>query len=135
MLGAYVEELLGVARRYGLRYVHLAGHGFGAAVALEAAIALDGGSGSGSGQHSGRRPPRHSSPRLLSLALLSPAIDLPQWRLDAAYAESVLGDFSFTRSLHFLNSWGGQKERTEGLLVVAHSHIAQIKKLPLPSTL
>ena len=96
VLGVYVEELLGVARRYGLRYVHLAGHGFGAAVALEAAIALDGGSGSGSGQHSGRRPPRHSSPRLLSLALLSPAIDLPQWRLDAAYAESVLGDFSFT---------------------------------------
>ena len=89
VLGAYVGELLGVARRYGLRYVHLAGHGFGAAVALEAAIALDGSSGSGSGQHSGR---------LLSLALLSPFIHLPQWRLDAAYAESVLGDLRTLRS-------------------------------------
>ena len=85
MLGAYVGELLGVARRYGLRYVHLAGHGFTASAPPWRWRRLDGSSGSGSGQHSGR---------LLSLALLSPFTQLPQWRLDAAYAESVLGDHS-----------------------------------------
>ena len=103
MLGAYVGEMLGVARRYGLRYVHLAGHGFGAAVALEAAIALDGNSGRGIGQHSGR---------LLSLALLSPSIQLPQWRLDAAYAESVLGDHS--NSTLYIFSQLGRTGGTEG---------------------
>ena len=41
---------------------------------------------------------------LLSLALLSPAIDLPQWRLDAAYAESVLGDQGYTAGV-VLRHW------------------------------
>ena len=153
VLDAYVDELLGVARRHGLRDVHLAGHSFGATVALELLRKLDGrrldgrldaagdaacadtcpdccksglekhcfGSaadptaqalarrvcpktcavcGEGAGETpalpppaagaAGRHPPAKWRLRVLSVAFLSPSIDLPQWQLDATYADTML---------------------------------------------